>query len=162
MIRDLLLNFYSFCGLDYLKYAPNRLPAWSEISKWTYFSLGEAALVAVFALVLTVLRYRVQDFAAKHAHRIGIATESVKFSESVWKALFYVVSFVLGALVLFSEDWVAPTTKLWNNVASEIGQPMQQLRRKLSDFSSGYLSASAGPAFVMCVALFPGWRCVFA
>lgn len=84
--------------------------------------------VVAVATVFTMLRYAVQDRAHQYACDTGIDKPDVqrKYSESIWKVLFYTVSFGCGAALLFSSGWLDDLRLLWVNVPSEIGKPMAQ------------------------------------
>lgn len=67
--------------------------------------LFDVALVVFFAALLTQLRYAVQKWSFAQAKSLKV-NDARKFSESIWKTLFYSVSFAWGFYLIASRDFV--------------------------------------------------------
>jgi len=103
------------------------LPCIDETMRPKMLDLFEILIVVVFAIILTFTRYFVQNKAVNLAKSLQIKKQDTrrKFSESVWKVVFYCVSFCWGATILFRSGWLQDTRLFWTNVHAEVGQPLQ-------------------------------------
>jgi len=77
-------------------------------------SKEDFSITMAVALILTVARVFVQSTTMKIAKQLKV-TETVKFSESCWKSLYYVSATTIGLAFVFTGDWFPETANCWRN-----------------------------------------------
>jgi hypothetical protein len=85
--------FYNIFSCVFCDYRPDK-KHWLDPTTYRV-SIQDVGFVVVFAVLLTFLRYRIQALSIAWAKRLKVA-DPHKFSESIWKTLFYVTSFSWG------------------------------------------------------------------
>lgn len=80
---------------------------------WLFFPNKEDfAITFGVAFFLTVARVYVQSATMRLAKQLSVK-ESVKFSESCWKALYYITSTTVGLALVFTNDFFPETANCW-------------------------------------------------
>jgi len=77
-------------------------------------SKEDFSITILVALLLTFARVYVQD-ASKNLANYFKVKETVKFSESCWKSIYYVTSTSVGLGFVYTCDWFPETANCWRN-----------------------------------------------
>jgi len=109
-------------------------------------------LVVLFFFFLTFARIIAQKYFLEYAKKHKIQ-KNLKFSESAWKSLFYIVSFSWGIFLVWQHNWFPQTLNMWK----EYPNPIDSDLRLFYLFELGFYFHSLYAHLVMEVARSDWW-----